>query len=112
MEKAFINNVNIVSGPVSVPGHRIGTAFMTYDKAIELFGPPNQEDLSNDGLDGCGKVHFSWAIKTPRGMAEIRDYWWNPNDQQSIAASNANAYWWIRGWLKLKGIKAECGCGK
>ena len=85
-------------------GGRTGTVYVTKEKLEELFGEPNW--VYEEG-DGDGKVKYIYQFQTPRGIAHVRDYWWNPNDEHSIAASNNKANHWIKSYLRNHGLKTK-----
>jgi len=91
---------------------RMATCFLPIEDFAKKFGDPHESDFSEDGLDGAGKVHVTWYVKTPRGVVGIGDYWWNPKDQLSIWASNYWSALWTVKWLKLYGVRACLGNGK
>lgn len=84
-----------------VSGGRAGTAYATREELItklgrESFGP------SDDG-----KVTIGWVFNTPRGAAEIRDYWWNKPGEWSLAAGDRRAALWLASYLRGLDIKAS-----
>jgi len=112
MKKPYINNVCLASAGATEKGYRQGTAFLTLQEFAKKFGDPHQSNFNEDGIDGSGKVHAIWIIKTPRGNAAVRDYWWNPETELSICAPNRMAYLWTKGWLKCYDVKCKNGtCG-
>ena len=110
MYKPIINNVRLAPMGASEQGHRLGTAFLTLKQFEQKIGKPHYADYSRDGIDGDGKVHAVWIIKTPRGNAAVRDYWWNPKDQLSICAPDFMTFLWAKNWLKIQGV--ECVTNK
>jgi len=112
MHAPIVNNVSLASAYKGTFGCRRGTVFETLDGFARKFGNPHVEDFSEDGLDGAGKVHAIWTVETPRGIVEVRDYWWNPKDQLSIGAPNGLAALWCRAWLRLHGVKCSGSNGK
>ena len=113
MHQVIIKNVCLASVlKDDIGSYRIGTAFESLESFARKFGDPHEADYSETGLDGAGKVHAIWDIDTPRGLAHIRDYWWNAQDQLSIAAADSRAFLWVKNWLRIHGVRAEGGCGK
>jgi hypothetical protein len=86
-----------------VSGWRSGTAFCTLADLRRLFGEPTYDATAT--FDG--KVTASWVFITPRGPAEVRDYWWNPINEQSIAAGHWKATFWLSRFLREHGIKVQ-----
>jgi len=112
MYRPFINNVCLASEYTPAKSGRFGTAFLTLEAMGRKFGDPHVQDFSEDGVDGAGKVHAIWTIDTPRGIAEVRDYWWNPKDQLSIGADNKWAFLWAKNWLRCMGVRVSDSNGK
>ncbi len=82
-------------------GCRIGTAYCDRDMLRDLLGiEPNQGHPAS-------KVTIGWTFNSPRGPVEIRDYWWNAEDEWSIAAANWKAGLWLNKYLRTLGIKAS-----
>ena len=111
MYQSIINNVCLASIAKFSPGGRSGTVFATKEQLATKLGDPHEQDWSEEGIDGAGKVHFTYTIDTPRGPVEIGDYWWNPKDQQSIRGP----WWaclWAMKWLRIHGFRTEMGVPK
>lgn len=86
-----------------VMGGRIGTASATREQLLAILGEPSfVHELLIDS-----KVTIQWVYKTPRGLAEIRDYWWNAPTEWSLAAVNGKAALWLARSLRRAGIKAS-----
>lgn len=79
---------------------RLGTAVATRAEAEDLFGPSH---ITVDGSDD--KVRFGWYIKTPRGTACLRDYWWNLPNELTIAGP-PRACMWVAAYLRARGVIA------
>lgn len=90
----------------SVSGRR-GTVEASLAEFADLFGPPQAH--APDGLDVGAKVTTVWTFRTPRGYANVRDYWWNEARELSIDADNARSALWLRGWLRRQGVRAYPG---
>lgn len=99
-----INTVKKAAPNTSAMGHRIGTCAAPTDDLFAKFGAPTH-DWRGDPCDG--KVTLSWVFKTPRGNAEIRDYWWNAEGEWTIAASNRKAAMHLAQHLRNNGIPAS-----
>jgi hypothetical protein len=87
------------------PGGRQGTALCALDFLTDHFGSPNiavgdYRDYSD------AKVTRQWIFNTPRGLAEIRDYWWNAEYEWSIAAEDRRAAMWLCRMLRRHGCLA------
>lgn len=90
-------------------GRRKGISI--YD-LLNHFGEPHQaapkehwrQYDNHDLLDGAGKVSALWLFNTPRGVAELHDYWWNPVDVISINAEDHRATLWVHRYLDLLGL--------
>ena len=113
MHKPIINNVCLSDTYSWHTGiSKIATAFIDLETFGRRFGDPHDQDFSENGIDGAGRVHAIWHIDTPRGIVQISDYWWNPENQLSIRAATKKAALWVISWLKIHGIKACLGNGK
>ena len=88
--------------------HRIGTAKVHKSDLYRILGQPVKENWSKEGLDGADKVHAIWEFTTPRGMATVKDYWWNGDDEWSISANSRKAGMWLASHLRNLGISATC----
>lgn len=82
---------------------RMGTAHCTLEDLERLFGPKHRGDSGDE------KVTATWYFETPRGAAQVGDYWWNRKDEQSIRAANRKAALWLARHLRRNGIPAKCG---
>lgn len=100
-----MNNVKLLPSGASCMGHRIGTAIANLDAICAALGDPTN-DWRND-TDGDGKVTLAWVFQTPRGRAELRDYWWNAKDEWSIAAQDRKSAMWLARFLRRMGIDAS-----
>ena len=80
---------------------RRGTVYATKDQLTEILGPCEPVQCVDD------KVTYSWTIKTPRGNATIRDYWWNAKDEHSIQAGSRRVAMWASRYLRSRGIPAS-----
>jgi hypothetical protein len=89
--------------PCSTEGSygRLGTAVATRAEVEALFGPSH---ITVDGSDD--KVRFGWYIKTPRGTACLRDYWWNLPNELTIAGP-PRACMWVAAYFRSHGITAK-----
>ena len=85
-----------------VGGGRYGTVRATRRQLTDKFGPPL-------AVDADGKVTYGWVIDTPRGQAAVRDYWWNAQDEHSIAAPTRIIGRWAVRWLQHHGYTAHRG---
>lgn len=81
-------------------GGRAGTCIAPRAEMEFLFGP------SHTKPSGDGKVTHGWFLDTPRGVVEIRDYWWNAAYEYSIAAESRKAALWACRYLRRKGFRA------
>jgi hypothetical protein len=88
----------------AVMGGRVGTARATRTQLDVLLGLPSYRYSADEG---DGKVTIGWVFKTPRGPAEIRDYWWNGPTEWSIAAPNHKAGLWLAAYLRRLGLAAS-----
>lgn len=86
-----------------VMGSRVGTATASRAVLRHLLGTPTYDNPSSDD-----KVTIGWVFNTPRGPAEVRDYWWNAPTEWSIAAANRRAGLWLAKYLRTLGISASC----
>lgn len=90
----------VFPAPVArVSGGRAGTATVTLDALRSILGAPHYASQN-------GKVTAGWVFYTPRGIAEVRDYWWNGPNEQSIGADNRRAAMWLCRYLRQLGIPA------
>jgi hypothetical protein len=86
----------------SVMGGRAGTAVATKAALLDKLGAPTYSTPSADE-----KVTIGWVFNTPRGPAEVRDYWWNGATEWSIAAPSRRAAMWLCRYLRRMGIPAS-----
>lgn len=93
--------VNLERSTERVLGGRIGTAISPLNVLKEALGKPSY----TDSVDG--KVTIGWVFATPRGPAEIRDYWWNGPTEWSLASREPKAAMWLAKYLRGLGIKAS-----
>lgn len=92
-------------------GSRVGTVRATKAELIAELGDPVLVDTAD------GKVNYRWVFDTPRGLAEIRDYWWNQANEHTIAADcypgapgkHDRAGLWLARYLRQRGMKAGRG---
>lgn len=107
------DNVCLASTAASLNGScRTGTRYgVTLHDLAKRLGNPHEAapvedwyDYDKDLVDGAGKVSASWHITTPRGVVEIRDYWWNKRDEMSLASVDPRAVIWVHRWLDLNNI--------
>jgi hypothetical protein len=94
-------NVSLHSGPAEIGGGRIGTVKADQSRLVNLFGPPRPVRCSD------GKVTKRWVFMTPRGLIEIRDYWWNRPNEWSLSAQDRKAGLWLRRFLKGFDIRSR-----
>lgn len=80
---------------------RAGTCMATLADLRRAFGAPTYAG-SDDG-----KVTAGWIFDTPRGPAEVRDYWWNAPDEMSIGAGSRKAAMWLARLLRRAGLPAS-----
>lgn len=86
---------------VRVMGGRCGTAVASLAELQTVLGEPSYKGSYDD------KVKMGWVFATPRGPAEVRDYWWNGPNEASIAAQSAKAARWLAAHLRTRGIIAS-----
>ncbi len=103
---------------ISAPcmGHRIGTCRAELTTLCCLLGDPSHDwrgtqdriPLATGGyFIDTPKVTLTWIFQTPRGPAEIRDYWWNAATEWTIAAQNHKAALWLAKYLRSLGLRAS-----
>lgn len=63
---------------------RMGTCYADNGLLLHILGEPNRLSL-------CDKVTVGWIFATPHGIAEIRDYWWNPHVEWSLSGENRDS---------------------
>lgn len=93
-------------------GGRVGTRYgVTLQDLFRGLGPPHEAAPVDQWrrydlplLDGAGKVSAIWYVTTPRGVCAIRDYWWNCEDELSLAARDSRATLWVHRWLDRQGL--------
>lgn len=79
---------------------RCGTVISTQDELIKHFGAFQDVQCADE------KVTKRWVFVTPRGYAEVRDYWWNAHTEWSIVAENHKATQWVTRWLRSHDVIA------
>lgn len=85
-------------------GHgRGGTIKMTLDEFEAIAGEPHHTEVDD-------KVKRLWSIETPRGTAEVSDFWWNKPNELSIRG-NWRACLWVARWARRK-LEVEAACGQ
>ena len=96
-------NVNLqrAHAMVRVLGGRCGTAVASLTDLQSALGEPTYVGSYDD------KVKMGWVFNTPRGPAEVRDYWWNGPREASIAAQSFKAARWLAAHLRTLGIIAS-----
>lgn len=95
----------LAKAPIAPGGHRLGTALIERDKIFALLGKPTHDWRGQEHDDG--KVTIVWVFQTPRGQAELRDYWWNGQNEWSIAAQNIHAARFLAKHLRAIGAPAS-----
>ena len=83
---------------------RRGTCRANIVNFANRFGNPHEQNTTEDGIDGAGKIHYVWYIHTPRGTARIQDYWWNGENELSVVAGNNKIASWVGWWLRKHGL--------
>ncbi len=94
---------SITKSPAQVAGSRLGTAIIAPDAIVALLGPPTYDWRSDEEA----KVTLCWIFDTPRGPAEVRDYWWNTKGEWSIAAATIGAARFMAKHLRSLGVPAS-----
>lgn len=94
-------NDHVVRGDTPPLGGRCGTAIATHAAIFRRLGNASWSTLESDA-----KVTVRWYFNTPRGPAEVRDYWWNAPNEWSICAQNKKAALWLANYLRSRGIQA------
>lgn len=102
MRLAPIRNTELRRTPLHASTYRVGTAHVSLQWARDHFGAPT------DHGDG-DKVTAEWHFNTPRGVAILRDYWWNGSEILSIASCGPGAARWLAAYLRTHGVRAYCG---
>lgn len=92
---------NVTRADVAPMFGRSGTAIAARSLLYVRLGMPTSDKPSDDG-----KVTVRWCYLTPRGYAELRDYWWNPPGEWSIGADSKGAALWLCAYLRAQGIPA------
>jgi hypothetical protein len=85
-------NVTLAPFETNVGASRMATVFADEHTLRTLFGMPvhpQPEDVDS-------RVTKIWTFETPRGLANLRDYWWNRSDEWSVAARDRRAARWLR----------------
>ena len=80
---------------------RQGTVRCTLADLERVLGPAHSGDY------GGGKVTANWNFETPRGPAQVGDYWWNQPTEQSVRARSHNAALWLTRYLRRLGFAAR-----
>lgn len=108
MRKIINETVRLAPCPREIGGGRSGTVRLTLQQMQKVCGPPHTT-YSRGNSDG--KVTAIWYFDTPRGPAEVRDYWWNRDDELSIATPlwKPRATSWLAAYFRAMGIVAHCG---
>jgi hypothetical protein len=104
MRKTIIKNIELAPMRQDCDGgsYRTGTAYLDLAKARHHFGAA--------GGHGDGeKVTAEWFFNTPRGVAILRDYWWNGASVLSIASAGPHAGRWLAAYLRTLGVRAHMG---
>jgi hypothetical protein len=101
--KVSLYHVKKSAGYRDITGGRLATLWATRGELEAVFGPP-QWELSNEDVSD-GKVTYIFQFDTPRGPVHVRDYWWNQENEQSIAAENTKAALWLRSFMRNHGYK-------
>lgn len=91
---------------------RTGTRYgVTLHDLAKRLGNPHEAapvedryDYKKDLVDGAGKVSAIWYVSTPRGLVEIRDYWWNKRDVMSLGSVDCRAVIWVHRWMDLHNL--------
>jgi hypothetical protein len=116
MRTAAINHVKVNGTYHPVHAGRVGTAISSLDEFEAKFGEPDITFKPEEGEDSNGKhclitpkVTKLWTIATPRGRAQISDYWWNADKELSIRTENKKTLLWTLAWLRCNGVKACVG---
>ena len=94
---------------------RSGTLRCSLERFASRVGDPHEaaprEHWRNysghDLLDGAGKVSAIWYFTTPRGPVEVHDYWWNGDNELSLAARDRRALLWFMRWARLQGLEEQ-----
>lgn len=113
----IMHHVSISPTHKPVLGGRSGTAWISIAEFARRFGPHSAQWDDPDA-----KVKVVWTIDTPRGPCEVRDYWWNAENEMSIAVpchdgdfgsmtysarKARKASLWVRKWLRAHGVACE-----
>lgn len=126
MRHAWLGSDNVIKSRSSdqfLWSSRMGTLVAnTYD-LVRIFGEPTYDKIGEaengevnilKDLEGNqwlnDRVTVGWLFHTPRGMFEVRDYWWNPKGTWSIAARNRKELLWALAYLKSLGFKPTRQC--
>jgi hypothetical protein len=84
---------------------RLGTVEATLAEFAAQFGPPQLRHPKGPDT----KVTQCWTFRTPRGFANVRDYWWNGTRELSVDGQNGKAALHLRAWLRRHGLRAYPG---
>jgi hypothetical protein len=71
-------------------GGRSGTCLADEADLRRVFGTPVNP------CDADGKVTKCWRFNTPRGTADLRDYWWNQPGEWSLSCKDQKSLIWLR----------------
>lgn len=89
-----------------VMGGRMGTAVADYLDLVAAFGDPRSFGAYRK-YPGGHKVTVTWTFETPRGLAELRDYWWNGAQEWTIAAASRKPAMYLARELRRSGFLAS-----
>lgn len=93
-----------------ISGGRMGTVNLSPKEFYKRFGAPslcyNENILTHTKREAYkdNKVTVIWTFDTPRGPFEVRDYWWNGEDELSLASNTNKQRLWAISYLKSMGI--------
>jgi outer membrane protein assembly factor BamE (lipoprotein component of BamABCDE complex) len=97
--------VKLASHYIPLPHRgRTGTVYATRKQLEEVLGTPTLDDRSSDS-----KVTFVYVFETNEGLVHVRDYWWNPETEQSVSAETPEAQDLVNEFLKNLGVRLEDG---
>jgi hypothetical protein len=110
MKNVFLNNVTLAPAYTFVAGGRMATVNLSPKAFLEKFGEPQTKEepniITGKKVDAYRdtKVTVIWTFTTPRGPAEVRDYWWNRPNELSLASANQKQALWLAKYLRAKGV--------
>jgi hypothetical protein len=88
---------------IPLPGRgRTGTVYAARKQLEDVLGPPTLDERPSDS-----KVTFVYVFETDEGLVHVRDYWWNPETEQSVSAETPEAQELVKEFLKSLNIKLE-----